>query len=293
MKKLTLLLLLVGMTSVAQIKGNKDITTRTIDMQGLIAIEMGLYANVVIDQNAAAEMVITTDSNLQELIDTEVIDGTMKLVQKEWIRPSRGIKITIGAPLLKRLQVDVHRTVVFKNIQLQEVSLVAILGSIKANGTTTVVSISGEAGTIDASGLQAKEAYVHMWGNGKAIVNATELVESKLDKNARLEYVQQPAKVKGGTNIVSEETKIAFAKAQYIDIKIKNNSFNRNHFSVKGPKQDGSYFGYGFPMMPGATKKERWTVGTKIYKTNAIGGKKLLLTIAATDEGETIKLFEN
>jgi hypothetical protein len=293
MKKLTFILLLVGMTGLAQVKGNKDITTRTIDMEGLTAIEMGLYANVVIDQNGAAEMVITTDSNLQELIDTEVVDGTLKLAQLEWIQPSQRIKITIGAKNLKRLQVGVNETVQLINIDQDAITLVALNGKIVASGKANSVGVDAENGAVNASKLEVKQANVNIWGKGKAIVNATELVESKLNEDARLEFVQQPAAIKGDTNIVSEETKIAFAKAQYIDIKIKNNSFNRNHFAVKGPKQDGSYFGYGFPMMPGATKKERWTVGTKIYKTNAIGVKKLLLTIAGTDAGKTIKLFQD
>ncbi len=293
MKKLTFILLLVGITSVAQIKGNKEITTRTINVQDLTAIEMGLYANVIVDQNATAEMVITTDSNIQELIDTEVVDGTLKLAQLEWIQPSQRIKITIGAKNLKRLQVGVNETVQLKNVDQEAITLVALNGKIIASGKANSVSIGAENGIVNASNLKVKQANVNIWGKGKAIVNATELVESKLDKNARLEFVQQPAEIKGDANTVSEEAKIAFAKAQYIDVKIKNNSFNRNHFAVKGPKQDGSYFGYGFPMMPGATKKERWTVGTKIYKTNAIGVKKLLLIIAGTDEGKTIKLFED
>lgn len=293
MKKLTFILFLVGMTGLAQVKGNKDITTRTIDMQDLTAIEMGLYAHVVIDQNAAAEMVITTDSNLQGLIDTEVVDGTLKLAQLDWIQPSQRIKITIGVKSLKRLQVGINETVQLKNIDQETITLVALNGKIVASGKANSVDIDAENGTVNASKLEVKQANVNIWGRGKTIVNATELVESKLDEDARLDFVQQPAEVKGDTNIVSKETKIAFAKAQYIDIKIKNNSFNRNLFAVKGPKQDGSYFGYGFPMMPGATKKERWTVGTKIYKTNAIGVKKLLLTIEGTDEGKTIKLFQN
>ena len=293
MKKVTLLLFLVGMTSVAQIKGNKNISTRTIDVQGVTAIEMGLYANVVIDQNATAEMTIITDSNIQELIDTEVVDGTLKLAQLEWIQPSKRIQITIGAPSLTRLQVGVNETVLLKNVDQETIALMALNGKIVVSGKADKVGIGAENGTINASKLEVKQATVNIWGNGKAIVNATELVESTLDKNARLEFVREPATIKGDTNTVSKEAKTAFAKATYIDIKIKNNSFNRNHFAVKGPKKDGSYFGYGFPMMPGATKKERWTVGTKIYKTNAIGIKKLLLTITAADEGKTIKLFEN
>ena len=70
-------------------------------------------------------------------------------------------------------------------------------------------------------------------------------------------------------------------------------SESRTHFVVKGPKVDGSYFGYGFPMMPGATKKERWTVGTKVYRINRLGLRKLLVEIKAEDEGQVVKLFDS
>ncbi|RMB58509.1 hypothetical protein EAX61_09385 [Dokdonia sinensis] len=293
MKYITVLLVFVGMTSLAQVKGNKEITTTTIDTKGLVAIEMGLYANVTIDQRASNQMVITTDSNLQELIDKEIVDGVLKLTQLEWIQPSARIKITIGASNLERLQVGVNETVLLKNINKNTIDLMAINGKIIVSGKAFSVGISAENGTVDASKLEVEQATVNIWGNGKAIVNATDLVESKLDKDARLELVREPAKINGDTNTLSGDAKSTFAKARYINIKIKNNSFNRNHFSVKGPKQDRSYFVYGFPMMPGASKKERWTVGTKIYKVNSIGLKKHLLTITAADEGKTIKLFKD
>lgn len=295
MKKLYVLLMMVGMTAMAQVKGNKDISSITIPVKNLTDLEMTLYADVEIDQNAAATMTITTDSNLLNLIDTEIIDGTMKLVQKEWIQPSQNIKITIGAPLLKRLQVGVHETVLFKNIQREEVSLIAILGTIKASGTTTYARISGEAGTVDAAALETQEAYINMWGGGKAIVNASQIIDGKLNKEARVELIKQPAELKGDVKRKIKESRFSMSddKGRYIDVKIKNNSWNRNHFVVKGPKKDGGHFGYGFPMMPGAIKKERWTVGTKVYKVNKLGIKKLLITVTAKDEGNTVKLFED
>jgi len=292
MKKLMGLLLLVGTTGLAQVKGNKEIVTKTIQIEGLTDLEMGLYANVIIDQNAESQMVITTDSNLQDLIDTEVVDGKLKLSQLEWIQPSQRIKVTIGAPTLKRLEVGINETVLLKNVDCDNIALMALNGKIIVSGTANSAGIGAENGMIDASNLNLKKAFVNIWGKGKAIVNATDLVESKLDKYARLEFVKEPLKVKGDVHKVSSTKKEAFAKAQYIDIKIKNNSWNRAQFVVKGPKADGSYFGYGFPMMPGAIKKERWTVGTKVYKVKKLGLKKLLVTITEKDKGRTIKLFE-
>jgi len=80
-------------------------------------------------------------------------------------------------------------------------------------------------------------------------------------------------------------------EVRYIKFKIKNNSFNRNHFYVVGPKPNGGKFSYGFPMMPGQIRKETWTTGTKIYKTTKLGLRKLLVTIKADDENQVVKLF--
>ena len=78
----------------------------------------------------------------------------------------------------------------------------------------------------------------------------------------------------------------------WIPFKIKNNSWNRNNFLVIGPKKDGSSFSYGFPMMPGTTRKENWSVGSKVYKVNRLGLRKLLVEIKEEDKDKTVKLFE-
>lgn len=293
MKKITFMLLLAGLTGMAQVKGNKKMETRTISVVGLTDLEMGLYAKVTIDAFAKAEMTITTDSNLLDLLDVDITDGTMRLSQMEWIQPSRPIVITLGAPQLKRLQVDVHESVILKNISRQNLSLMAINGTIVVDGTVEELGVGAERGIIDAKGLTAQKVYLNIWGSGKAIIKAEDLLESQLSEDARLELIGQPQEIKGDVqpNVVRNEA-MADGKGVYINLKIKNNSWNRNHFSVKGPKPDGSMFGYGFPMMPGAIKKERWTVGTKIYKVNTIGLKKLLVEITAEDEGKVVRLFK-
>ena len=64
MKSITVLLLLVGMTSIAQVKGNKTIETRTFEIEDVTQIKINLYAKITIDQSAKEGMTITTDNNL-------------------------------------------------------------------------------------------------------------------------------------------------------------------------------------------------------------------------------------
>ena len=121
----------------------------------------------------------------------------------------------------------------------------------------------------------------------------TDTLIKELNTRARLEYVIEPKKIIGERlNAVARVNKAEFIKAKFIDIGIKNNSWNRRHFVVIGPKKDGSSFSYGFSLMPGSVKKERWTVGTKVYRKNSVGVKKLLVTIKAADEEKTVNLFD-
>ncbi|MFP2997975.1 DUF2807 domain-containing protein [Spongiivirga sp. MCCC 1A20706] len=285
--------MLAGVLTHAQIKGNKIVETRTVNVAGLANLEVELYAKVEIDQNANEVMTITADSNLLDLIDTEIVDGKMILAQKEWIQPSTDIIIKIGMPNLKRVQVGVHETVIINNLTNNDASLTALIGGIIVSGNVNSVGIGAENGIIDAKDLKAKEVILNIWGRGKATVNATEVLDNTLSADARLVLVNQPKKIRGSS------VKKAISKAdpkkndaiKYINIKIKNNSLSRNHFVVVGPKPDGNTFSYGFPMMPGATKKERWTTGTKVYKKNKIG-RKLLVTLTAANEDTVVKLFD-
>ncbi len=292
MKKITLLFFLIGMTGFTQIKGNKNIETRTFSAIGLTDIEMGLYAKVEIDQSSDETISITADSNLFNLIDTEVVDGTLKLVQKDWIKPSQNIIIKIGMPHMKRIQLDVHETLLVKNIKKDNISFMALNGTIVAKGNTNSVGIGAENGTVDATELQAKSAFLNIWGAGKAMVNVSDVLESNLSNDARIEVIGAPKVLKGDSKrAIAKSRKPKNVALKWISFKIKNNSSNRNQFAVVGPKADGSTFGYGFPMMPFTSKKERWTTGTKVYKVNKIGLRKLLVVIKAEDEGKTVQLF--
>jgi len=44
-------------------------------------------------------------------------------------------------------------------------------------------------------------------------------------------------------------------------------------------------------MRPGQVKKERWTVGTKVFRKTNLGLKKLLVEIKESDEGELVELY--
>lgn len=297
MKKITLMLFLIGMIGFAQTKGNKNIETRMFNIKNVENIKINFYAKVTIDQSATEGMTITTDSNLFDFIDKEIVGNTLHLDQKKWISPSQDAVIIIGAPHLKNVETGTHDVTKIINVSNDYLSILAPIGTIKIEGRTKELRLGAELAKIDASNLIADDAFVNIWSWGTAKVNVVNSLNGKVSNSGKLVYVNIPKSInvkatkEGKVVSINALDEIKNPEATYISFKIKNNSTNRNHFAVVGPKQDGSKFGYGFPMMPFATKKERWTIGTKVYKVNKLGLKKLLVTIGTDDAGKTIKLF--
>jgi hypothetical protein len=217
----------------------------------------------------------------------------LTLDQLEWVEPSQQVTIKIGAPNLKRVEKGTHRTLTIKNVDNDYLNVMAFLGKVVVSGKTKQFNIGVENGEIDASKLIAENVRVNIWGRGKAKIYAENELFSILKEDGRLDLVNTPKKLTGDTKKALEKKKrISNSDIKWISFKIKNNSWNRNHFVVVGPKKNGGRFSYGFPMMPGFSKKERWTTGTKVYKVNKIGIRKLLVTISPEDEGKTVKLFD-
>ncbi|MCW5518468.1 DUF2807 domain-containing protein [Aureitalea sp. L0-47] len=293
MKRITLLLLLVGITSMAQIKGNKNIISKNVNASNIKSVELQLYADVIVDQSLEEGITITGDENLISLINTEVVSGQLVLDQKEWIQASQNIQILIGAPTIEKVTVDVHKTLLMRNIIASKLTLDASIGKIVASGNAEEVFLSLKNGQIDASKLKTQDANLKISGSGKAILNVFNTLNTDLSEDSRLVLIQTP-------KIVNRNAGIALKKGppeidsnlKHVKFRIKNNSWNRTNFLVIGPNKDGSTFSYGFPLMPGATRDENWTVGTKVFKTNTIGKRTLLITVKEEDQGKTVKLFK-
>lgn len=293
MKKLTMILFLIGFSGIAQVKGNKEIETRTFEIENLELLKVNFYANIIVDNSAEEAMSITMDSNLFDKINTEMEGNTLHLDQIKWVQPSQEVVIKIGAPNLKRVEKGTHKTLRIVNVDNDYLNVMAFVGKVIVEGKTEQFNIGSENGTVDASNLRAENARVNIWGWGKAKVYAENELYSVLKDGARLELANTPKKLKGDTKrYLAKVESMEKSDVKWIQFKIKNNSWNRNNFFVVGPKADGSKFSYGFPMMPGTSRKEKWSTGTKVYKVNKLGIRKLLVTITAEDEGKTVKLFE-
>lgn len=260
-------------------------------------IKVNIYADIIIDNSADAALTITADENIIDYVDTEIVDGVINLSQLKWIESNTRMIIKIGAPDLKRLVHDTHDTTKIINLNNESLRVNANIGKVFIDGKTDELRLGAESGKIDALKTKANKVYVNLWDSGIIKINPIEYLWAKVSNDGKLLYQQLPVEndistKSGGIAININEYKPSNKKLQYITFKIKNNSSNRNNFVVKGPRNDGGKFGYGFPMMPNANRKENWPIGTKIYKENKLGMRKLLVTIKAEDEGTIVNLFD-
>lgn len=284
--------MLVSLSGIAQIKGNKNIETKTFNIENIQTIKINFYAQVIIDQSKEENLTITTDSNLFDLIDKDIENGVLHLDQKEWIQPSEDAKIVIGAPNIRKVESGTHDTTRVINLDNDYIQVLAPIGNIVLEGRTKELRIASEQAQINATDLIAENARINIWDSGTARVNVINTLDTKINENATLEIISNPKKLKGDTKrIINKKKKQNDNSIRYIKFKIENNSPNRRHFEVVGPKPNGSKFGYGFPMMPLALRKENWTIGTKIYLVNKLGMRRLIKTISKKDEGQVVKLF--
>ena len=161
MKQLLLLLLLVSLTSTAQIKGNTQIETRTLPFKNVETIKIDLYAQISIDNSIEESLQITTESNLFEFINTEVVDGTIHFSQLKWIAPTQDIIIKIGAPNLKRIVHDTHDRTEIINLK-NNLRVNANIGKVIIEGSTKELRLGTEIGQIDASKVIADKVFVNI-----------------------------------------------------------------------------------------------------------------------------------
>lgn len=298
MKKLYILFLLISNIGLGQVKGNKTIVTESYNVTFIEEIKINLYAKITIDQSADESLTITADENLMDLIDRDLNEGKLHLDQKEWISPSQDIIIKIGAPNLRRVETGTHDVTKIINLNNDYLQIMAPIGNIIVEGKTKELRIGAELAKVNASKTEAEKVFVNLWSWGNVTVNPMEQLWADVSNDGKLFYTSKPEKFdvkkKNGAQILplTEKESVKNPDAVFIKFSIKNNSTNRNNFYVVGPKPDGSKFSYGFPMMPNAKRKENWSIGTKIYKENKLGFRKLLVTIKSEDEGEIVNLFK-
>ncbi len=215
-----------------KIKGNGVMVTKTRSLSDYdqIKVKGPLDVNLVSGKEGA--LVINTESNFMEYIETEVSNGKLNIYIKKGynLRPTRGKKIKITVPFKDISAVTLSGSGDIKNTDVirAENFKTAVSGSgdiklnIEANHLKTAVSGSGDvvlkgntntldckvsgSGDIEAFSLNAKTVTAAVAGSGDVEVTATEEITAKVSGSGGIVYAGNPEKVgksKAGSGSIS------------------------------------------------------------------------------------------
>ena len=283
--------------SFAQIRGNGNIITKEIKVTSFEKIHINFPVKVVIDANADYGLTITTDENILPEIVLGNKNSELEILQDKWIEPSKMVEAKIGTKGLTKLEVGGYGKTKVINLNEDEFRLINLVGNVVLEGKVNTLRYSMETGDLKATQLLAQHVIGDIWSHGEATVNAVESLEGTISGNGKLVYLTTPkvfkVKVKDNGEVFSLDENSKQEKemeaVQYVEVKLKNNQFVRIQTYVQGPRK--RKFSYGMPFNPQQVRAERYPVGTKIFRVNKFGLRKLLVTIEAADEGQTVDLF--
>ncbi len=280
-----------------QVYGNKVKATKEVSFESIRHIELNLNIDFNIYASAdETKVVIESEKNIIDLIGLDHQDGKLQIDQVEWIEYNMPCIVNIYTNDLEYVYNDSWSNVNIYDINQESLTLHSSIGKLNAFGKVDDLSIITKQASIDASQLLAKRADVKITSDGTVSINAQTLGKTNIDDEATLNQINLADNTTISSSIPKKEVrkeKPNKIDTRFIKVNIKNNSLERVHAYVKGPKPDGKYFSYGLSWFPMASKQETWSIGTKLYKVGILGHRRLLLEIKEEDEGQTIKLFGN
>ena len=287
------LFLIVGVAAHSQIIGNGNIISETFKTNDIEQLDVHITTDIKIVPSDEYYIRITAEENIIPNIKLTTKKDRLIIDQQEWIEPTKNVSIIIGSNTIDEINLDAWATIDYKEVAVEELEINAEVGTINLEGSTNYFELTIKQATINAALLKATHVEVKAEGHSNIHLYPINSLDIKNEKNkAKITLANEPRKKTIKPLLTNSGNDEAYYKnADFIEFKIKNNSWNRHHFYVIGPKKDGTTFSYGFPMMPGKIRNENWSVGTKIYKESMMGTRKLLVEIQADDEGSTIDLF--
>ena len=197
-------------------RGNRDIITVDRPVSSSFErIVLKISGEVRIYQSEEAKVSVTTDSNLEKYIQTEIKNGVLEIKtdRREGLRPSKNI-ITVYMPVIAELDISGSGTINFMNKisgealrrtiscsgEIQgELEYNNLFANIRGSGGITLTGKSQKA-ELDISGsgafecleLEAQDVIVKISGSGNTRVNAINNLTGRISGAGNIVYKGSP-----------------------------------------------------------------------------------------------------
>lgn len=208
------------------VRGNGNVVKEERNIKAFDEIQISGAYTIYLTQGNKEELIIEADENLMDLIITKVVDGKLKIYNRESFRNPEKLDIyltfvdideislsgaveieSMNTFTLNELSLDVSGAAeIFLNIELKELdaelsgaSEFEIVGFAKE----VVIEISG-ASELDASDFKVEEMQIEISGAADAKVFATESLEINASGASNIKYRGNPSinqRVSGASSI--------------------------------------------------------------------------------------------
>lgn len=233
LKIITLLiagLFLITACGANYIQGSGNVVTEEREVGGFDRIDMAGYGEVIITQGNEESLIIETDDNLMEFIESDVRNNTLYLEFKENSIPDPSGTITYRLNVINLAALELSGAGSYRvqsldtpnleitidgagKINLESLSTDEV--SVQVNGAGDI-NLAGEVGKQDihikgagdysAPDLQSDQASVQIDGLGKVVIWVTDALSVKIDGAGKVDYYGSPSvtqDIDGGGNVSS------------------------------------------------------------------------------------------
>jgi hypothetical protein len=181
-----------------QLRGSGNVTTETRAVGAFTAIDVSGVGEVIITQGDTAQLTVETDDNLQQILLSEVRDGTLHL----GIIPNAGLNLTDATRMIFTVTVQELTQITLSGAATISVSAFSGdqvrvdhsgAGMVTLSGAVVEqdVTLSG-AGSYDGAALLSERATVDLSGLGNVVVNVREQLDATVSGMGSIEYIGSP-----------------------------------------------------------------------------------------------------
>lgn len=173
------------------VSGNGEVTIEDRQVtEPFTAIKTKAGMNVILTQGEETQIQVETDSNLQEIIETKIEDGTLTVRPTSSIRKSKTMKVYVTCPMIEHLNASSG-----SRLQSTETIKSQYLTAKVSSGATMNIQVLSEDLQLDAS----SGSNLHV--SGKAVNLSVDSSSGSTIKAKELESISTTAKASSGSSL--------------------------------------------------------------------------------------------
>lgn len=199
------------------IKGKGNNVTEVRSLNGFNKIDLDIDADVTYQQSATFYVEISAQSNILEVLRTDISAGVLKIDFRKWVRRHSNISIVIHSPEIKGIKISGSGNVNVPtaitttdmelrisgsgNLTLYSLTTADLDASISGSGNLEVLNgtVNNQAATISGSGdidmehCQANNSASKISGSGSITVHVIQELDATISGSGNIRYRGTPA----------------------------------------------------------------------------------------------------